>query len=262
MLLGRIVLDLFFQEPVHDAYSIIAGLHMVLIASKLFDSLVRSVRSKGRSRNEPTDTGETSPRSRWKAVGGATMLAINAGITIPVLLGVAFHVYVLGFFDSASAGQPKASLGMAWCYGIVLSCLAYLVAVTALSPDRLSPLVVAVRRLAVCELRFTDTDSKGACQWHTSESPGPEPCDMPHHTASHSCSAVAWSGHDVPPQAHKAAHACFRQRQFQSSLCSSTRVQGVNSQHHCDNRSTDDSLACDCSLPQMAGFGLGEGIRG
>ena len=222
------VLDLFFQVPVHDAYSIIAGLHIVLIASKLFGSLQRSMRSKGQSRNASTDTGVTLPGSSWKTVAAAALLATNAGITIPVLLGTAFHVYVLGFFDSATDGLPTVSLGIAWCYGIVLSCLAYLVAVTALSPDRLSPLVVAVRHLAVCGLHLTDMDSKGACERHTSQSSSPEPCGMPHHTASRSCSTVAWSGHGFPPQAYKAAHACFWQRQFQPSLCSSTRVQGVN----------------------------------
>lgn len=149
VLIGRFILDCIFNTPIHDTYSILAGLEALVFFSKAYRFISRQVKIYRRYMKQlsvyPLGASPTITIVTYllKQSAQMTLLAINGGIIMPLLIGITAHLYIFLPVDmlvkslvSTSTrtdleGGNKSmeiSLSMQWCYGIVLTVIAVQIA--------------------------------------------------------------------------------------------------------------------------------------
>lgn len=170
VIVGRVLLDLFFKEPLHDTYSIIVGIHALTVLSMTYRFIKRRVQVFDRyQRGLSTYALGAHPAREVisvlsKKVFRGTILAINGGIILPFLVGFAAYFYIFitldiifgggviigrkasrnGAIDTSSLMQ--ISVLMVWCYGVVIINLVYQVATGVMKENRLSRFADEVSR--------------------------------------------------------------------------------------------------------------------
>jgi hypothetical protein len=165
VLVGRVILDSIFKEPLHDTYSFIVGVHALIFTWKAYLFLSRRIHLFSRYKRHLSTYAfgahparEVIPRL-LKQGGHLALLGLNGGIVMPLLFGLAVRLYVfmpleilLGGDISSSSGEsgaggkelPTIRLAMEWCYGVVYVSLAWSIAPML----RESGLVILIREVS------------------------------------------------------------------------------------------------------------------
>lgn len=119
------------KEQVHDTYSLLVGLHIMLASSWGYKRVSQSWRRyQRRARRSSQASLEALKWSRadisqtLKRIVGLVLTTFNAGLLLPLLLGANMHLYILAPFESTTANKPQLSLTMDWAYGLLLCSLA------------------------------------------------------------------------------------------------------------------------------------------
>lgn len=145
---GRITLDALFSEPLHDTYSIFVGLHILLAFKLIGKTSLGFFRRFQRHTTIVVIPSSASiglvARRRLVTIGNLVLLAVHA-VLLPLLLGVAFHLFILHRFVDADRAYSKISLSTSFAYGTLLSLIAIAVA-PRLPGTRLALLLNRVRR--------------------------------------------------------------------------------------------------------------------
>lgn len=146
VMLGRIITDVLLPTSAHDTYSLLVGLHVMLIVTWLYKKAERqwrrSLRLKDKSKIAANGPVETSNSCYWSAALVTSFhiaaLGIQAFIVLPLLLGALLQLFVFYHIDNDQI--PTLRLGMAWSFGLVLLSLASSIS----SPNRLADLHAAL----------------------------------------------------------------------------------------------------------------------
>ena len=148
--MGRFVLDSLLPEPAqHDTYSMLAGVHCMILGAWGYKQIARQWRIHQKpKRISSSSSAKTRLNSRGTLFGIIAairygLLAVNAGLVLPSLVGSAFHMYVLVPFQSSGTEAPRLSISMDWAYGLVLCSLAGSIS-KLVRPNRLSALLNSV----------------------------------------------------------------------------------------------------------------------
>lgn len=146
VVVGRMVLDVFFKEPLHDTYSIIVGIHTLTLLGLTYRFVARRLRVYSRYKRElSTYALGTHPAMKTLTLlcmksFYIALLAINGAIILPLLVGLASHFYIfiplammfgngaatanqgqeVGGVTSTSSLMSEISVLMAWCYGVII----------------------------------------------------------------------------------------------------------------------------------------------
>lgn len=134
VIVGRVLLDLVFKEPLHDTYSLIVGIHALVFLKASYSFLARQILTYSRyKRSLSTYSLGASPAHVILSVLSKqalqiSVLAINGGVILPLLVGIAAHLYVLLPFQmmgrTSTSQMMELSLSLDWCYGVTIIHLA------------------------------------------------------------------------------------------------------------------------------------------
>lgn len=140
VIVGRVLLDMVFKEPLHDTYSLIVGIHTLVLFKASYSFLQRRVQIYSRyKRSLSTHALGASPSFTILSVLSKQalqilILAINGGIVLPLLVGITAHLYVMlpfemmGLDSGSNTGTTKQlvemSVSLDWCYGVTIVHLA------------------------------------------------------------------------------------------------------------------------------------------
>lgn len=166
VIVGRVLLDLFFKEPLHDTYSIIVGIHALTFLSfayrfvkrriQLFIRYRRSLSTYALGANPAKEVISVLIKKTLHLI----LLAINGAVVLPLLVGFATHFYIfipLGMAfgnnvaaststrtdddhqaSSLSSALAEISILMTWCYGVVITNLVCQVATGVMKENWMS----------------------------------------------------------------------------------------------------------------------------
>lgn len=133
VLVGRLLLDSMFSEPLHDGYSLILGIHIMIGSHSAYRLAHRYYRRYQRHRRSmPAEAAEFTSTLTFHPTNinlpffllSSTSLVVLGGFFCPLLAGAVFHVYVLLPFDGFPNHKPIFSVTSCWAYGVALSGIA------------------------------------------------------------------------------------------------------------------------------------------
>lgn len=138
VIIGRVLSDMVFKEPLHDTYSLIVGIHTLVFLKASYSFLQRRVQIYSRyKRSLSTYALGASPSFTVLSVLSKQalqilILGINGGIVLPLLVGMTAHLYVMLPFEMMGLGRNtgttkqmvEMSVTLEWCYGVTIVHLA------------------------------------------------------------------------------------------------------------------------------------------
>ena len=121
VLVGRFVLDRIVNEPLHDTYSILVGLHTILAASYIRSSWQQLASARGSPSPASFHWNRQNASKAFVRYGQAALLLLSGAVLLPFLVGAVLHVFVIAPLDTPATELPSLSMSMCWCYG-ALAC--------------------------------------------------------------------------------------------------------------------------------------------